>query len=64
MSVDSFATIVFASSWHGPLLDENRFEVPAWARREAPRGQPIHWRALACLRGARRETNLGLLQRA
>ena len=48
-SLDGFSTILFSSSWHEPLLETNRYAVPAWAAEQAPRGQAIFWRAFALL---------------
>lgn len=63
LSVDRFATLAFASSWHGPLLSDNRFEVPEWAWQQAPRDRPIFWRAVAWLPQTKLEVGLGVLQR-
>jgi len=48
-SVDHFATVSFSSSWHGPLLQENRYQLPDWIWEQAPEGKDISWRAFALL---------------
>jgi MoaA/NifB/PqqE/SkfB family radical SAM enzyme len=53
-SVDSFATVSFSSSWNGPLLRDNRYEVPdeVWKQaQETSPGAAVRWRAFALLTG-------------
>jgi hypothetical protein len=50
-SLNHFASVDFSSSWHGPLLADNRYRVPEWLWEQSPKGQEIYWRAFAHLAG-------------
>jgi MoaA/NifB/PqqE/SkfB family radical SAM enzyme len=48
-SLNGFADVDYSSSWHGPMLTDNRFRVPQWVWEQTPKGQAVYWRAFAHL---------------
>jgi hypothetical protein len=62
-SLDEFESILFSTDGPqgGPKIRQNRYEVPAWAWRDAPTERAIHWRVVAKTAGGDRVVTTGAL---